>query len=574
MDLTRWITDNEPSPTYPIYTRANAGEVYPDPVTPLAATLAFARYGEAGWRDAYCLYSMRPDEFDLSRPEILGVFGGYLYLNMSLTRIFGVRMPGMTPEQIDFQYFGEMPGIPPYEARPSDEDEGCTAQLQAWVNEFLTTTDLPELREERAEVDAIVAARPDLVELSDRELVERMESFGPLYQDLFNRHITVSAASGVGVGIVAGVAQALGDPGLTMRVMAGIGEVDSAAPSWSMWELGRQVAGSASLTAAFDDGVDGLLERIEKVGDADAVRFLADFQRFLDDYGSRGPNEWELRCHTWGTRPELPLAAIDRMRLTPEEESPQGHRDTLQADADALVADVAEQLAGDPEAQGQFLAGVSSGRLHLAGRERTKTTIIKIVHEIRLAARELARRAVAAGDLAEEDQFFMLKAEELDEFLAYPEAFRALTAEREQRYLELFELEPPFIVVGEVPPLSEWARRDRTAEVAATGDTLAGIPGCPGEATGRARVVLDPSDPTALEPGDVLVAPITDPAWTPLFVPAAAVVVDVGAQVSHAVIVSRELGIPCVVSVTDATRRIPDGALVRVDGTNGTVTLA
>jgi rifampicin phosphotransferase len=70
-----------------------------------------------------------------------------------------------------------------------------------------------------------------------------------------------------------------------------------------------------------------------------------------------------------------------------------------------------------------------------------------------------------------------------------------------------------------------------------------------------------------------LIAPLTDPAWTPLFIPAAAVVVDVGAQVSHAVIVSRELGIPCVVSVTDATRRIPDGAMVTVDGTNGTVTI-
>ena len=92
-------------------------------------------------------------------------------------------------------------------------------------------------------------------------------------------------------------------------------------------------------------------------------------------------------------------------------------------------------------------------------------------------------------------------------------------------------------------------------------------------AEGTARIVLDPADPSALEPGDVLVAPITDPSWTPLFVPAAAVVVDVGALQSHAVIVSRELGIPCVVSVTGATRRIPDGARVRVDGSAGTVTV-
>ena len=86
-------------------------------------------------------------------------------------------------------------------------------------------------------------------------------------------------------------------------------------------------------------------------------------------------------------------------------------------------------------------------------------------------------------------------------------------------------------------------------------------------------MILDSNDPAALEPGDILVAPITDPSWTPLFVPAAAVVVDVGAPLSHAIIVSRELGIPCVISATDGTRRIPDGAMIRVDGGTGEVTV-
>ncbi|HJL83720.1 MAG TPA: PEP-utilizing enzyme, partial [Acidimicrobiales bacterium] len=76
-----------------------------------------------------------------------------------------------------------------------------------------------------------------------------------------------------------------------------------------------------------------------------------------------------------------------------------------------------------------------------------------------------------------------------------------------------------------------------------------------------------------LGPGDILIAPLTDPSWTPLFVPVEAVVVDVGGQLSHAVIVSRELGLPCVVSATGATQSIPDGALVEVDGAAGTVTL-
>ncbi len=123
-----------------------------------------------------------------------------------------------------------------------------------------------------------------------------------------------------------------------------------------------------------------------------------------------------------------------------------------------------------------------------------------------------------------------------------------------------------------MPPLSSLlGRGDEAVIAAASGDLLTGGPGCAGVVQGIARVILDLSDPTALEPGDILIAPNTDPAWTPLFVAAGGVVVDVGALNSHAVIVSRELGIPCVVSVVDATKRIPDGALIEIDGGAGTV---
>jgi pyruvate,water dikinase len=86
-------------------------------------------------------------------------------------------------------------------------------------------------------------------------------------------------------------------------------------------------------------------------------------------------------------------------------------------------------------------------------------------------------------------------------------------------------------------------------------------------------VVLATDAVAAFEEGDILVAPQTDPSWTPLFVLAAAAVVDVGAANSHAMIVSRELGIPCAAGVTGATNRIPDGSLIEVDGTTGTVTV-
>ena len=84
-------------------------------------------------------------------------------------------------------------------------------------------------------------------------------------------------------------------------------------------------------------------------------------------------------------------------------------------------------------------------------------------------------------------------------------------------------------------------------------------------------MLSSPSDPGALRPGDILVAPNTDPSWTPLFLAVSAVVVDVGAMNSHAVIISRELGIPCAVGVSDASGRIIDGQMIEVDGGAGTV---
>jgi pyruvate,water dikinase len=165
----------------------------------------------------------------------------------------------------------------------------------------------------------------------------------------------------------------------------------------------------------------------------------------------------------------------------------------------------------------------------------------------------------------------------LDEFADYrrdPGAFAGVVARRRAIRDRLLELEPPFTFDGALPPADTWRRRDAPAgPTAAVGSVLTGLAGCPGVVRGRARIVIDPSDPGDLGPGDVLVAPLTDPSWTPLFVPVDAVVVDVGGQMSHAVIVSRELGLPCIVAVTGATRSIPDGALVEVDGAAGTVTV-
>jgi pyruvate,water dikinase len=544
MVADRWITDWEPSQKFPVYTRANAGEVLPDPASPLAWTLVWEPGVVEGWADAnVSAGTLTRDEFTRTPPEVVGLFGGYLYINGSLARLFGVRGPGLSAEMIDLVYFGEHPDVPKYVHEDWHDDPAATEKLGAWMGEVLTAADLPGHRDDQARANQTRADRGDLGALTDTELVERARSLIPFVRHLFWRHLDTTAGTAVGPGALGAIAEAMGDPSIALTLITGIGDVDSALPSHAMWELSRLPA--------------------------DSAEFRQGFEAFLAEYGSRGPNEWDIRSEVWETRPELALALIETMRPAPDSESPAARNAKNVAKREALEAQIRAALADQPEALGTFELALRSAHLYMAGRERAKTNIIKVIHEMRMAMRELAVRHDYTMS-----QVCMLLADELDAFVAAPDEFRARLTAREEQYLELFQLDPPFIVNGSVKPLSQWARRGGPhATKAAVGDVLTGVPGSPGQATGRARVILDPADPLALEPGDVLIAPITDPAWTPLFVPAAAVVVNVGAQVSHAVIVSRELGIPCVVSVLDATDRIPDGALVTVDGTTGTVTL-
>ena len=172
------------------------------------------------------------------------------------------------------------------------------------------------------------------------------------------------------------------------------------------------------------------------------------------------------------------------------------------------------------------------------------------------------------------EDFGFVTEEEYASLFKEPTSMLNIIRSRRDEYYKLLEREAQFLFDGQADHPDTWRRRDAVSEdVLREGEALQGMPGCTGSAEGTARVILDSNDPTSLQPGDILVAPLTDPSWTPLFVPAAAVVVDVGAPLSHAIIVSRELGIPCVVSATDATRRIPDGARINVNGDTGVITV-
>jgi len=575
--MSRWPIYDRASKTFPLYSRANVGEIFPDPISPLNASVGFQANLSPAWDDAFVACGVW--DHDLYDKEVehnnLPAFGSYLYINMSLMRLFGVRVPGMSPEAVDLQYFGDMPGIPSYESEKRDFDESpeFSAKAGEWLaKEVLGATDLAAYDADRRTVDEIRKNRPDLSKLTDAELVERLTSFGDVLRPMLRRHMEASLKSGVGLGAIAQIAEAVGRPELSLTLVAGIGDVDSTGPSTGMWELSRQ-ARTGKVAELFDSvPMSELYERLQASEDPEVAAFTAKLKDFLSEWDFRGQSEWEIRAKTWGSDPVPVLSTVDRMRGVPDDQSPAAKNAERAAQREEAAAQVRAALAGDAEALQQFEVALRAAALWLRGRERSRTACAKLIHELRLPALELGKRHHATGALRSPLQIFMLFGDELPAFLENPHDFTELLEERERVYLDLFDREPPFVVVGQPEPVEKWPRRsEKRAERAEAGTVIQGVPGCGGVARGRARVLMSPDDPMALQPGEILVAPITDPSWTPLFVPAAAVVVDVGAPFSHAAIVSRELGIPCVVSATQASARIKDGALIEVDGTAATV---
>jgi rifampicin phosphotransferase len=569
----RWIVDREPTDHFPNYTRGNAGEVMADPVSPLGWTFAWESGIVLGCRDGFVQMGVFDfDEYAAVKPETFGLFGGYFYNSLTQARLFGVRS-GAGWQAVDNAYFDDPSAIPAYQEREWHNSPRNTEMLTKTMSVIMSTPTVPEIDKQKVEAKALRDSRPDLSTQTTAQLLGRARSIQRHLVAMFSQHVWASLGASVGPGILAGLTAEI-DPTMVTKLLTGFGDIDSAAIANSIWTLSRQVRSSAELTAIFDQGIDGVMDRVGASGSADAKAFTAAVEEFMYQNGSRGPNEWDLYSAPYETKPSLLFSAIDRLRGNDDSADPQAGEARGAAERERLVADLKTKLAGNAEALGMLDVGLSSARVFMVARERCKTNCIRAVHEVRMCFDELGRRMVDAGHLDHARQIYMLIEDELDDYFANPARFKPTLIEREVDYLSLYELEPPYIVDVAAEPLSKWGRKsDVKVTAVAVGDVLTGVAGSPGVVTGTAKVLLSVDDPTELEPGDILIAPNTDPAWTPLFLAAGAVVVNVGAVGTHAVIVSRELGIPCVPAIAEATRRIPTGATITVNGHAGTVTI-
>ena len=585
----RWLIDWERSERMPFYTRANAGEVLPDPASPLGWTLVFEQGLLPGWLRGLVEFGIyREGELPMDRPPVAGMFGGYFYINLSHCRVAAIRM-GLTVEAFDAALLGNAAAAPRYQPRPDDPCEQCSARVARTMGEILTASEFPQIDADLERILAKRRGRPDLTALPEAALVAHARSFLPELDNAFARHDYSTFGSAAAPAMLAEACAVAGEPGALLDLISGFGEVPSASPSWGLWRLSRLANASPEVSGLFDDGVAIVEAALPTASAPSVVQFAGALDGFLADFGQRGPNEWDIRAVSWEAGPDQVLALVDSMRQMPDQNSPDARHERLEATRTSTAERIRAALADDAS-QKSFDTAMQSAARMIPLREKTKLIAVTAINEVRMTLRELGRRGVAAGYFAAPEDVMMLLESELDEYVAGPARFVPVLAERLAQYRALFELEPPFIIDADPKPLPKWPRRGRRvrangpggpdrvagsvgAEPAKPGDVLRGIGGSAGRYEGRARVGMDLPGALALEPGEVLVAPITDAAWTPLFLVAGAVVVDVGALNSHAVVVSRELGIPCVLSVEDGTARLRDGMVLAVDGTAGTVTV-
>jgi phosphohistidine swiveling domain-containing protein len=293
---------------------------------------------------------------------------------------------------------------------------------------------------------------------------------------------------------------------------------------------------------------------------------------FMVKYGMRGVGEIDIGCPRWREDPTPVFQTLlSYLRLPPESAPDAVFQRSLRSAEDAieeLVRRVREQHFGRIKAR-LVLAASHRARAFLGSRETPKFLAIQTMGIIRESLLIAGSKYVEAGKIDTPGDLFFLNIRELQALSQGQQRdWGTLIEQRRQRYArEKLRKLIPRVLTSDGRAFYEGIGADTDTKKSLSGSAVS-----PGVAEGTVRVVFDPHI-AHLEPGDILVCPGTDPAWTPLFLAAGGLVTEVGGMMTHGSVVAREYGIPAVVGVHEATSRLKDGQHVRLDGSAGTITL-
>ena len=340
----------------------------------------------------------------------------------------------------------------------------------------------------------------------------------------------------------------------------------------ALWDVSRAIHADPASLAAFH-GVEPTQLAAQWLSGTLPPAAQSAVTSFIERYGMRGLAEIDLGRGRWKEDPTPLMQALQSYVDIPEEASPRAvfERGAVQAAAarERLVEMIRQTRMGWLKAR---LVNFAAGRVReLSGlRETPKFAMIRMFGPWRDALLTDGVALVERGILDRPDDLFFLRMEELKLLAAGDtRGWQALVSERRQVYeREKRRKQVPRMLLSDGTAIYESA----ASKAEAGGSVLTGSPVSPGVIEGTVRVVLDPHG-AQLEHGEILVCPGTDPSWTPLFLAAGGLVMEVGGMMTHGAVVAREYGIPAVVSVTQATTRLKTGQRVRVDGSRGAVTI-
>ena len=572
-----WVSefDSTVDPDYPEYTLANISEVMPGVLTPLSITsgMGYLDYGFVKTNEGFGLMrGVNPK----SEYTFLGVFYGRAHLNLTVLKAITEKLPGATSQEFE-------------RLTPDEEDIQRDEKFHPTPGALLTLigavfgllykviTAPRGARAARKDLDKRIAEfkQYDFEKMPYGEFLEILRESQGDSERVFPLHITASQLAVVYFdSLRKATLRWLDDTEgiLASRLVTGLHNLESAMPSAHIWDLSRIVKESGELEDIFRRNEPELiLEVLQANGSPRAKEFLTSLDSFLEKFGYRSVFEAEMMLPNWSDDPSYVFAMIRNYLDTDADSSPHKLARRQESDRKKALADTLGRLSGPRRLLLRYLTRQAQKFIGL--REYMKAVLITGIAEVKKETNILSRRFTADGFISEPSDIFFLTKDEVEVIMegrVDEIQVESVVARRRREHERNQTVVLPEYSHGRPRPLSS---KELELELEGEFEVLRGLAVSPGKVTGKARVITDPRHNAMIRPGEILVAPVTDAAWTPLFVTAGAIVVDVGGPLSHGSIVAREYGIPGVLSVGLATRLIKTGQVITVDGDHGRVYL-
>jgi phosphohistidine swiveling domain-containing protein len=549
------------------YNRTMFVELFPDPLSPFFSSAIQALLHEMLDYTFQTLGLQPPNEM-----EAVGVFYNQPYFSRNYIAAALEPLPDWLREQMTAQIVNPFTR---YKEGPRGRLNPAYLRVAAQFLYFMVTfpRQLPRWVSRYQTEVAEVAALP-LEAATDEELMSRIRNlvFGTVSRLLNYDFLMISLCNRTyeNLGRLLKPYFQESTHELRTKLISGVTGNATVETNKALWDLAQKAKASptvSDLLRRYDtEQIGGHLEET-----SDGWAFLQELHRFLAEYGHR-EIRMDILYPTWVEDPAPVFNFLRGYLDLDETSSPHLQQTRLVEERQELMQMVKTRLARD--LRGRFVIwpafrwALMHTQIHTRERDTMHFELTRVFPPFRRMMLELGRRLTKHGLIAQPEDVFFLTLDEATEVARSPRPMRDLVAARRAEHEANMGRAWPDIIRGGDELLAEGREAAEVSE-----GKVGGLGASPGVATGVARLIQGPDEFAKLKKGDILVAPLTNPVWTPLFAIAGGVVTEVGGMLSHGAIVAREYGIPAVMGIPGATQLITEGTTITVDGNRGTVSL-